>query len=201
MLIKPHHSYEDWDFSTTAWDISPDDFVSPPTALRHAPPGAAGVTLLCKRPRALTLSQGRIVVYFKQTFVPCFIYFIFRNILSPGNSNWDNCYRVMIGLSAHKYSLEERVDGALPRYWWRWITDYDPALWHHWRSTWWLSWGIMLHRLEREIDGVWIAQGDDISVENPLFGISTYQRPGIQLERGATAGPVLADNAQIWILP
>lgn len=198
--VKIHHSILDWDFSTPGWILDATDFVSPPSCLAVPAPGPNAVRADCKNAACLQLPQGSLQTYFKFPVGGGYLEIQFRGTRAPGGASYLELYRATINPFNPVWILQEIAFGGILR---SWNTTLDPialGVWIPFRLTWWLSWGIMLVRLEKEVAGVWVKQGDDIPVENALYEYETYQRAGIGLWRVGAMLAVRTDDTSIWTL-
>lgn len=201
LIRKPldHASFGDWDLAPAYWQISNAQFVSSPSSINWVNPGTfTRGNQLCKIASALTLPEGRISSYLRAPSISEDVFhFVFRNTASPGNSNILNCYNVKV--LGPQWWLLEYQNGVEIR---SWIGTKEAVLnntWYHYSVTWWLSWGIMMVKLEKEAAGVWAQQGNLVSVPSPLFGNEPYQRAGLGVTHtGASLYNVYFDDTEIW---
>jgi len=197
--IRTHASASDWDRSSASWTIQTLVKVSPPSALRLDGAGyGENIHFICKNSNVLKLPYGRTITFFRHADTARDLWLIFRNIAAPGIANIANCYRAYWYCSNTVWTLEERVNNVQVRQWSSPKTTQLANTWYHFRLSWWLSWDIMLVSLDLEINGIWVLQGSEITITNPLFGLETYQRPGIGANSRVTVYPAYIDDTEIW---
>jgi len=196
---RPHASYEDWDFSENYWSIVEDQFVSAPSSIRWQKDGAwTYCTQLCKNTATLQVKQGAFVTYWRQSVTASYLRFHFRNIIAPGNANIENCYLFWTHPTIDYWRIYERVAGGDNRQWETSKITQDLDTWYRMRLSWWESWGIMSVKLEQQIDGSWVQQGDILTITDPLYGDETYQRVGYTVYIGLALRPNYYDDTEIW---
>lgn len=204
LLTEPKHaSALDWDFSHPYWAIITAHYLSPPSSLQWKSPISAYMYAyyLCKHNGTLKLPEARLVTYFRVAYYGYGIEITFRNTAPPGNSNINNCYRVLLRPQFASYTLEERQDGAVVRSWLGRQSTGVANTWYRIRISWWLAWDILMFRLEHEVDDEWVQQGDEISISDPLFGAEDIQRCGLGAYCSNMAYALLIDDTEIWAYP
>ena len=200
LILPSHASYADWDLTPAEWSISTEHYISPPSSIRwqNPIPGFHNGYQLCKNSNVLKLPEGRLVTQCRHQSVDEALYLLFRNIIAPGSADDQNCYRLRLTMGSTSTRLSEYLGGSRIRYWTGTWTLPPINTWYNLRISWWLSWGILIFRFERQIDSAWVQQGDDISIDDPLFGEETYQRVGYHLWYGGTGNSFYLDDTEIW---
>ncbi len=200
-LPKPHHSASDWDINDPLWDIITHQFVSPPSSMWWHRDSSTYYYQLCKNPATLKLPQGRLITFLRTTYLGNFIRFAFRNTAPPGTANFDSGYFVHTLANDPYWGLREFLDGVYQR---SWQTNHDTFpinTWIKYRLSWWITWDVLQVRLEHQVNGEWVQDGNDISVENPLFGDSDIQRCGMGGRIWSDTQTLYWDDTEIWEYP
>lgn len=175
-LLLPHHSTGDWDKDTALWGLSTLQFVSSPSSVYFfstAPP--EWTTFLCRNANVNKMPEGRLTCWIRLGHISDYLQFWFRVNSPLGIVSFDNSYILEI-LTDGDWTLYEFLGGVLQRSWPRFCRGLGVATWYNIRFMWWLSWGLMIFKLEFFRDGAWEQQGDIISVDNPLHGDADLQR-------------------------
>jgi len=182
----------DWDFSATSWNLDTVLYVSSPSSLR-----LTGTTqLLCKYTGTTNLLEGRVINYF---YIP-------SGYSTDLRENWRNQAAVGSWSTTNRYYRRFRNTGTL----WEvrevvagvdtllfngtsYLTGAMPvATWNLVRTTWWLSYAVLMMRFEWFKDGSWQKLVADCSDSTPTGG-ATVNRCGI-------GGDNLTrfDDTEIW---
>lgn len=191
-----HHTWTDWDWSDSNWDLWDGQKRSEPTSLRFT--GAALTSNLCNLADALCLPQGKLVTFhFFEYQLYGFMHF--RNQEPVTGASFTNCYHVR--LEEDHVRLYRRVNNSDTL-----LGDWTPLnernTWRQWTVTWW-------HYLEPYQDpvlriringaaagaaGPWQEQVDD-----PVNQWSTSDVNRCGLAGLATSYHQYHDDTEIWL--
>jgi len=193
---------EDWDFSTTNWQLDTTDYVSPPSSLYIK----TRTYVLCKVSGTLCIISGRIVTYMKGpkswggSYYPCIL---FRNDSPVGSAQMNNLYRTQLNAQDKAIYLLRYEDGSFSR-----VAEasvypeiVDAVIlteWNQFRVTWWTDPGGagLLVRWEIFLNGEWQKIGDDLN--DPLDYYSTTDTRRCGIGDDYLYGPAWFDDTEIW---
>jgi len=191
-----HHTWSDWDWSDSNWDLYTGQLKSPPTSLRFT--GATLTLNLCNLDDSLCLPQGKLVTWhYFDTGIYGVIHF--RNQKAAPDVDFANCYYVRLEKNhVRLYRRVNNVDTVLGDW-----TPLNPEYtWRLWTVTWWLYHApyqdpvirIRINGAAADAAGPWQEQVDDPANQ---WAASETNRCG--LAGLATAYHEYFDDTEIWL--
>lgn len=202
--LKPlHYSTSDWDFSTTTWSLSAQEYHSWPTSLRlwNTTGTEVAILVLSRIATVQNLPQGRIVSWvLSQWWANSLPSFYFRNQSPLDTAARLNGYYTRCGDGATiLYRSVAGVVTTLGRFYYDLLSD---DTWYLFRITWWNDGPINLTvRLEIWDGEQWIVAEPDLHDPDNYWKDSTINRLGIgahSIYASPTQKGAFHDDTEIW---
>lgn len=198
-----HHTVSDWDRNPdAAWTLDDAYYISAPRSLKLGSLSPTDVLniWLHRIAGAQCLPQGRIITYHRLTLIGEYPQVFFRNQAPLGSAVDTNTYRFMI---ERDFWYVDRIVNGIPHR--LAIQDLETLalMWHRDRITWWNGESMegisaITISLEREIDGVWVQQGDWVYDIANQWKDSAVNRCGIGYYQNADKYGWF-DDTEIWV--